>query len=42
MKYLKIGVFLAALACSLNAQATAPRITAQLFGEEKKADIVAY
>jgi ABC-type amino acid transport substrate-binding protein len=30
------------LACSFSAQATAPRITAQLFGDEKKADIVAY
>jgi len=28
--------------CSCSAQATAPRITAQLFGEEKKADIVGY
>lgn len=30
------------LACSLNAHATAPRIAANMFGEEKKADIVAY
>ena len=30
------------MACSFSAQATAPRITAQLFGDEKKADIVAY
>ncbi|MCX7192338.1 MAG: hypothetical protein NTY60_01710 [Proteobacteria bacterium] len=30
------------LACTFGAQATAPRITAQLFGEERKADIVAY
>jgi len=30
------------LACSFGVQATAPRITAQLFGEERKADIVAY
>ena len=30
------------LVCSCSAQATAPRITAQLFGEEKKADIVGY
>jgi len=29
-------------ACSFSAQATAPRITAQLFGDEQKADIVAY
>ncbi len=42
MKNLNIWIFLAALACSFNAQATAPRITAQLFGEEQKADIVAY
>ena len=32
----------AALACSFSAQATAPRITPQLFGEEQKADIVGY
>jgi hypothetical protein len=30
------------LACSFSAQATAPRITAELFGDAKKADIVAY
>lgn len=30
------------LVCTFNAQATAPRITAQLFGEESRADIVAY
>ena len=30
------------LACSCSAFATAPRITAKMFGEEKKADIVAY
>ncbi len=30
------------LVCSWNAQATAPRITSQMFGEEKKADIVGY
>lgn len=30
------------LVCSSSANATAPRITAQLFGEEKKVDIVAY
>lgn len=30
------------LICSWNAQATAPRITAQMFGEEKKTDIVGY
>lgn len=30
------------LTCSFGAQATAPRITAQLFGEERKTDIVAY
>lgn len=30
------------LACSFSAQATAPRITAELFGDVKKADIVAY
>lgn len=30
------------LVCSWSAQATAPRITAQLFGEERKTDIVAY
>lgn len=30
------------LICSWNAQATAPRITGQMFGEEKKADIVGY
>lgn len=30
------------LACSFSAQATAPRISAEMFGEEKKADIVAY
>jgi hypothetical protein len=30
------------LFCSWNAQATAPRITSQMFGEEKKADIVGY
>ena len=30
------------LICSWNAQATAPRITSQMFGEEKKADIVGY
>ena len=30
------------LVCSWNAQATAPRIAPQLFGEEKKADIVGY
>jgi hypothetical protein len=30
------------LVCSFSANATAPRITAQMFGEEKKADIVAY
>ena len=30
------------LACSFSAQATAPRISAQMFGEEKAADIVAY
>lgn len=32
----------ALLACSFSAQATAPRITPQLFGEEQKADIVGY
>lgn len=42
MKNLNIWISLAALLCSFGAQATAPRITAQLFGEEKKADIVAY
>lgn len=30
------------LVCAWSAHATAPRITAQLFGEERKADIVAY
>lgn len=30
------------LACSWSAQATAPRIAPQLFGEEKRADIVGY
>ncbi len=30
------------LMCSMSAQATAPRINAELFGEEKKADIVGY
>lgn len=30
------------LLCSCGAQATAPRITGQMFGEEKKADIVGY
>jgi hypothetical protein len=30
------------LLCSFNAHATAPRITAQMFGEERHADIVAY
>ncbi|MCK9394918.1 MAG: transporter substrate-binding domain-containing protein [Methylobacter sp.] len=30
------------LVCSWSAEATAPRITSQLFGEEKKADIVGY
>lgn len=30
------------LFCAWNAQATAPRITPQFFGEEKKADIVGY
>lgn len=30
------------LACSFSAFATAPRVTAQMFGEERKADIVAY
>lgn len=30
------------LVCSWSAQATAPRIAPQLFGEEKKADIVGY
>lgn len=30
------------LVCSLNAQATAPRIGPQMFGDERKADIVAY
>lgn len=30
------------LACSFSANATAPRISAQLFGEERKADIVGY
>ena len=30
------------LVCSFSAQATAPRISAQMFGDEKKADIVAY
>jgi hypothetical protein len=35
-------MFMVAMLCSFNAQATAPRITAQLFGEEQKADIVAY
>lgn len=30
------------LTCSWSAQATAPRVAAQMFGEEKKADIVAY
>lgn len=30
------------LVCSCSANATAPRITADLFGEERKADIVAY
>ena len=30
------------LACSFSALATAPRITAKMFGEERKADIVAY
>lgn len=30
------------LVCSSSANATAPRITAELFGEEKKVDIVAY
>jgi hypothetical protein len=32
----------AILACSFSAQATAPRITPKLFGEEQKADIVGY
>lgn len=32
----------ALLVCSFNANATAPRITAELFGEERKSDIVAY
>jgi outer membrane lipoprotein-sorting protein len=30
------------LACSFSAHATAPRIAAQMFGDEKKADIVSY
>lgn len=30
------------LVCAFSAQATAPRITAQLFGEASRADIVAY
>jgi len=30
------------LVCSWSAQATAPRVAPQLFGEEKKADIVGY
>ncbi len=30
------------IACSFSAQATAPRLTAKMFGDEKKADIVAY
>lgn len=30
------------LVCSWNAQATAPRVAPQMFGEEKKADIVGY
>lgn len=30
------------MVCSWSAEATAPRITSQLFGEEKKADIVGY
>lgn len=30
------------LVCSFSANATAPRITAQLFGEERKTEIVAY
>lgn len=30
------------LLCSLNAQATAPRIVPKLFGEERRADIVGY
>lgn len=33
---------IALLVCSFSANATAPRITAELFGEEKKADIVGY
>lgn len=35
-------VTLALLLFSLSAEATAPRIAAQMFGEERKADIVAY
>lgn len=35
-----LSIFL--LVCSFNAEATAPRITPQLFGEEQKADIVGY
>lgn len=35
-----LAIFL--LVCSCSAQATAPRITPQLFGEELKADIVGY
>lgn len=35
-----LAIFL--LVCSWGAQATAPRIAPQLFGEEKKADIVGY
>lgn len=33
---------IALLFCSFSAHATAPRITAELFGEERKSDIVAY
>lgn len=33
---------IALLVCSFSANATAPRITAELFGEERKSDIVAY
>lgn len=42
MKNLNAWIFLAAILYSFSAHATAPRITAQLFGEERKADIVAY
>lgn len=42
MKNVKWFYLAGLLLCSFSAQATAPRITAKMFGEERHADIVTY